>query len=51
VYDVLHTWLIQSGGEERPTPGTTFEDRRFGMISVKDSRVLQEALDWRVMPS
>jgi hypothetical protein len=47
VYDVLDTWLIQSEGEERPTPGTTFEDRRFGMISVKDRRLLQEALDRR----
>jgi hypothetical protein len=47
VYDVLGTWLIQSKGEERPTPGTTFEDRRFGMISVNDRRLLQEALDWR----
>src|SRR4051812_22640630 len=47
VYDVLDTWLIQSEGEELPTPGTTLEDRRFGMISVKDRRLLQEALDWR----
>ena len=47
VCDVLDTCLIQSGGEERPTPGKTFEDRRFGMISVKDRRLLQEALDWR----
>jgi len=47
VYDVLDTWLIQSEGEEPPTPGTTFEDRRFGMISVKDRRLHQEALDWR----
>jgi hypothetical protein len=47
VYDVLGTWLIQSEGEERPTPGTTFEDRRFAMISVKDRQLLQEALDWR----
>ena len=47
VYDVLDTWLIQSEGEERPTPGTTFEDRRFGMISEKDHRLLQDALDWR----
>ena len=23
-----------------------FDDRRFGMISVKDRRLLQEALDW-----
>ena len=46
VYDVLDTWLIQSEGDERPTPGTTFEDRRFGMISVKDRRLVQEALDW-----
>ena len=47
VYDVLDTWLIQSEGEESPTPGRTFEDRRFGMISMKDRRLLQEALDWR----
>jgi hypothetical protein len=47
VYDVLDTWLIQSEAEEPPTPGRTFEDRRFGMISVKDRRLLQEALDWR----
>jgi hypothetical protein len=47
VYDVLGTWLIQSEGEEPPRPGRTFEDRRFGMISVKDRRLLQEALDWR----
>jgi hypothetical protein len=47
VYDVLDTWLIQSEGEERSMPGTTFEDRRLGMISVNDRRLLQEALDWR----
>lgn len=47
VYDVLGTWLIQCEGEERPMPGRTFEDRRFGMISVKDRRLLEEALDWR----
>jgi hypothetical protein len=47
VYDVLNTWLIQSEDEERPTPGTTFEGRRFGMISVKDRQLLPEALDWR----
>ena len=47
VYDVLDTWLIQFEGEEPPTPGRTFEDRRFGMISAKDRRLLQEALDWR----
>jgi hypothetical protein len=46
VYDVLDTWLIQSGSEELPAPGATLEDRRFGMISVKDRRLLQEALDW-----
>jgi hypothetical protein len=44
---VLDTWLVQSEGEEPPAPGTTFEDRRFGMISVKDRRLLQEALDWQ----
>jgi hypothetical protein len=47
VYDVLDTWLVQSEGEEPPSPGMTFDDRRFGMISVKDRRLLQEALDWR----
>jgi hypothetical protein len=46
VYDVLDTWLIQSANEEPPAPGTTFENRRFGMISVKDRQLLQEALDW-----
>jgi hypothetical protein len=47
VYDVLDTWLIQSKGEEPPAPGTTFDDRRFGMISVKDRRLLQQAMAWR----
>ena len=46
VYDLLDTWLIQSEGEERPTPGKTFKERRFRMISVADRRLLQEALDW-----
>ena len=46
VYDVLDTWLIQSKGEEQPKPGTTFEGRHFGMISMKDRRLLQDALDW-----
>ena len=47
VYDVLDAWLVQSENEEPPTPSRTFEDRRFGMISVKDRRLLQDALDWR----
>lgn len=47
VYDVLDTWFIQSEGEEPPATGETFSDRRFGMISAKDRRLLQEALDWR----
>lgn len=47
VNDVLDVWLIQSAGKEPPTPGTTFDDRRFGMISFKDRRLLQEALDWQ----
>jgi len=51
VLDVLDTWLIQSEGDEPPTSGTTFEERRFGMISAKDRRLLQEALDWPVTPS
>jgi hypothetical protein len=46
-YDVLDTWLSQSEGDELPTPGTRLEDRRFGMISIKDRRLLQDALDWR----
>ena len=46
VHDVLETWLIQSSDEESPCPGTTFDDRRFGMISKKDSLLLQDALDW-----
>jgi hypothetical protein len=47
VYDVLDTWLIQSEGEESRGRGTMFEDRRFGMLSVNDRRLLQDALDWR----
>jgi hypothetical protein len=47
VYDVLDTWLIQSEGDQPPAPGRTFDGRRFGMISVKDRQLLQEALDWR----
>ena len=46
VYDVLDAWMVQSENEESSTPGKTFEDRRFGMISVKDRRLLQDALDW-----
>ena len=44
MFDVLDTWLIQSAGEE-PVPTSTFVDRRFGNISVKDRRLLQDALD------
>jgi hypothetical protein len=47
VYDVLDIWLIQSAGEKSPARGKTFEDRRFGMISAEDRRLLQDALDWR----
>jgi hypothetical protein len=47
VYDVLDTWLIQSEGEEPPGAGTTLDQPRFGMISLKDRRLLQDALDWR----
>jgi hypothetical protein len=47
VYDVLDTWLVQSEGEEPPLPEPKFEDRRFGMISVKDRLLLQDALTWR----
>jgi hypothetical protein len=47
VLDVLGTWLIQSAGEKPLMPGTTLEERRFGKISAKDSRLLREDLDWR----
>ena len=47
VYDVLDTWLVQSEGEEPPVLGTTFSERRFGNLSAKDRRLLQDALDWR----
>ena len=47
VYDVLDTWWIQSEGEDPPTPGTTLDHFRFGMISLKDRLLLQDALDWR----
>jgi hypothetical protein len=47
VYDVIDTWLIQSEGQDPPTPGATFTNQRFGMISQKDRQLLQEALDWR----
>lgn len=47
VYDVIDTLLIQSGGQDPPTPGSTFTKHRFGMISQKDRRLLQEALDWK----
>lgn len=47
VYDVIDTWLIQSEGQDPPTPGVTFTNQRFGMISQKDRQLLQEALDWR----
>jgi hypothetical protein len=46
VYDVLDTWLVQAEGEGPPDLGTQLDDRRFGMISVKDRRLLQDALDW-----
>ena len=44
VYDVLDSWLVSSEGEE-PVPTSTFDDPRFGNISVKDRRLLQDALD------
>ena len=46
VLSILDTWLIQSE-REVTSPGTTFEEPRFGMISVKDRRLLQQAIDWR----
>ena len=47
VHDVLDIWLVQSGDAERPIAGWTFEVRRFGIISVADRQLLQDALDWR----
>jgi hypothetical protein len=44
VYDVLDSWLVSSEGEES-IPTSTFDDPRFGNISVKDRRLLQDALD------
>ncbi len=46
VYDVLDTWLIQSASEEPPPPGMIFEDCRFGNVSIKDRRLLQDAVDF-----
>jgi len=43
----LDAWLVQSEGVEPHARGTTFENRRFGMISVKGRWLLQYALDWR----
>jgi hypothetical protein len=36
--------LVSSEGEE-PVPTSTFDNRRFGNISVTDRRLLQDALD------
>jgi len=44
VDDVLDSWLVSSEGE-KSAPTSTFDDPRFGNISVKDRRLLQEALD------
>lgn len=47
VLDVRETWLIQSSDEMEPEPGTLLQAQRFGMISRKDGKLIQEALDWR----
>ena len=44
VVAVLDSWLVASEGEE-PVSTSAFADRRFGNISVKDRRLLQDALD------
>lgn len=44
VHDVLDTWLIQSEGEE-PVLTSVFDDHKFGNISVKDRRLLQDAVN------
>jgi hypothetical protein len=44
VDDVLDGWLVSSEGEE-PFRRSTFDNPRFGNISVKDRRLLQDALD------
>lgn len=45
VHDVLDTWLIQSAGNDPPKRTTSFDEPRFGNLSVEDRRLLQEALD------
>jgi hypothetical protein len=47
VLDVRETWQVQSSNEREPEPGTLLQDQRFGMISRKDGKLIQEALDWR----
>jgi type IV secretory pathway VirB9-like protein len=37
--------MIQSAGQEPKEPGARFDDGRFGNISRKDRRLLQDALD------
>ena len=44
VFDVQDVWLIQAANEEPPESTVTFEDRRFGNLSVKDRHLLQHAL-------
>jgi hypothetical protein len=46
VYEVFDLWSSQSAGREVPPHGTTLDDPRFGNISVKDRKLLQDALDW-----
>ena len=46
VRDVLDTWLIQSAREPAHLRTEVFAEPRFGNLSVKDRRLLQDALDW-----
>lgn len=47
VREVARAWEAQVGEESAPTSGAEFQDRRFGMVSVNDRKLLQDAFDWR----
>ena len=49
VLDVQDTWLVQLAGEGEPTKAVrvyaVFNEPRFGNISAKDRKLLQDAVD------
>jgi hypothetical protein len=51
VLDVQDTWLVQLWEADEPTKAvrvyTVFDDPRFGNISVRDRKLLQDAVDAR----